>query len=59
MGKGYFRISELADEVNRKYDEGISKGEDVGFKCLQDKYSVKPSEIISPSSEFGTIYVPK
>lgn len=41
MGKGYFRISELADEVNKKYDEGISKGEDVGFKCLQDKYSVK------------------
>ncbi len=37
----YFRISELKDEVITKYEKGISKGEDVGFKCIEDLYSVK------------------
>jgi len=39
--KKYFKISELADKVNEKYDNGVSKGSDVGFKCLHDLYSVK------------------
>ncbi len=39
--KGYFKVSELLGEVTQKYEEGISKGEDVGFKCLKEKYSVK------------------
>lgn len=39
--KGYYKISEVLDEIHRKYDEGISKGEDVGFKCLKSLYSVK------------------
>ena len=39
--KKYFKISELADKVNAKYDEGINKGAEIGFKCLSDLYSVK------------------
>lgn len=41
MTKKYFRISELSDKVNEKYEKGVSKGSDVGFKCLSDLYSVK------------------
>ncbi len=41
MIKKVFRISELKDEINDKYDKGVSKGEAVGFKCLEDLYTVK------------------
>ena len=39
--KKYFRVSELSDEINAKYEKGVSKGSDVGFSCLDNLYSVK------------------
>lgn len=39
--KKYYRISELSDKVNEKYEKGVNKGADIGFKCLEDLYSVK------------------
>lgn len=39
--KDFFRISDLTEEIHEKYENGISKGEDIGFDCLKSLYSVK------------------
>lgn len=41
MGNKYFKIEELELDIQDKYENGLAKGSEIGFSCLDPLYSVK------------------